>query len=226
MRLTLSFVCVQETSQHLYYKFGGSSRLTNLLQDTGDIDHPGCAAAILEGMKSKTTPGFLIHLTGTGCISDEREQDWTGKYNPHVWSDIAEIKEIYDLPPEAQHHVIDQNIMDASNDLLKTCIICPPDIFGQNTGVGNRATFLVPNYVETLLKEKEAFYLGDGNSMRAVTHIYDVVDLFMILVGEAVKGGGKAQWGREVSLMLPQCVYGILTTTGLLFRRFIRSEVD
>lgn len=149
-------------------------------------------------MKSKTTPSFLIHLTGTGCISDEREQTWKGSFNPHKWNDISEIKEIYDLPPSAQHHVLDQNIMDASNDLLKTCIICPPDIFGQNTGVGNRATFLVPDYVNWLLKHKEAFYLGDGENMRAVTHIDEVVELFMILLNNALQGGGKAQWGREV----------------------------
>lgn len=159
----------------------------------------------MSGCAKNKNPSFLIHLTGTGCISDEREQTWEGKYNPHVWNDIDEINEIYDLPPSAQHHVIDQNMMDASNDKLKTAIICPPDIYGQNTGIGNRATFLVPEYVKVLLKRKEAFYLGAGENIRAVTHINDVVDLFMILIGEAMKGGGKAQWGREV------CAWSILS---------------
>jgi nucleoside-diphosphate-sugar epimerase len=116
-----------------------------------------------------------------------------------VWNDITGIKELYDLPESAQHHVIDQNVMDASNDKLKTAIICPPDIYGQNTGIGNRATFLVPEYIKVLLQKKEAFYLGAGENIRAVTHINDVVDLFILLIGEAIKGGGKAQWGREVS---------------------------
>ena len=166
--------------------------------DTGDIDHPGCAKAIISGCEKHTKPNFLIHLTGTGCISDEREQTWEGEYNPHVWNDITEIKELYDLPESAQHHVIDQNVMDASNDRLKTAIICPPDIYGQNTGIGSRATFLVPEYIKVLLAKKEAFYLGAGENIRAVTHINDVVDLFILLVGEAIKGDGDAQWGREV----------------------------
>lgn len=169
------------------------------MTDTGDIDHPGCAKALLSGCSKNKNPSFLIHLTGTGCISDEREQSWEGKYNPHVWHDIEEIQEIYDLPESAQHHVIDQNIMDASNDKLKTCIICPPDIYGQNTGIGSRATFMVPDYVNVLLKGKEAFYLGSGENIRGVTHINDVVGLFILLLGKAIEGGGDAQWGREVS---------------------------
>jgi len=88
--------------------------------------------------------------------------------------------------------------MDASNDKLKTCIICPPDIYGQNTGVGGRETFLIPQYINVLLKKKEAFYLGRGENIRAVTHIDDVVSLFILLLGKAIEGGGNAQWGREV----------------------------
>lgn len=88
--------------------------------------------------------------------------------------------------------------MKASNDLLKTAIICPPDIYGQNTGVGNRQTFLVPEYIKVLLEKKEPFYLGKGENFRAVTHIDDVVDLFLIILDQAIQGGGSAQWGKEV----------------------------
>jgi hypothetical protein len=68
-----------------------------------------------------------------------------------------------------------------------------------NTGIGNRSTFFVPEYVKVLLK-KEAFYLGNGENMRAVTHINDMVDLFIIPLGKALDGGADAQWGREVRI--------------------------
>ncbi|KAF2097818.1 NAD(P)-binding protein [Rhizodiscina lignyota] len=163
----------------------------------GDIDHEGCAKAILDGVAKRSERCFVIHLSGTGCISDKLEQTWEGKYNPHQWHDIAEIKEIYDLPPEAAHHTIDQWFMDADNDIVKTAIICPPDIYGEGTGIGNRATFLVPRYVEALLEHKEAFYLGEGNNIRAVTHIDDVVNLFILILEKAIEGGSGADWGRE-----------------------------
>ena len=127
------------------------------LIDMGDIDHPGCAAAILSGLSKKSSPSFLIHLSGTGCISDERGQTWDGKVNPHVWHDINDIREIYDLPDSARHHIIDRNIMDASDGLLSTAIICPPDIYGQNTGLGNRATFSYLNTPKFCWRERKRF---------------------------------------------------------------------
>jgi nucleoside-diphosphate-sugar epimerase len=139
----------------------------------------------------------VIHLTGTGCISDEREQKWEGDYNPHVWDDIREIDEIYDLPDSAQHHVIDKWFADASNDLIKTVTVCPPDIYGQSSTISSRATFLVPDYVEALTKYKEAFYLGKGENIRAVTHIDDVVDLFLLLLGKYLEGGKGLDYGRK-----------------------------
>ncbi|EEH48715.2 uncharacterized protein PADG_04794 [Paracoccidioides brasiliensis Pb18] len=36
---------------------------------------------------------------------------------------------MYDLPDTALHHAIDRRIMDASNDVIKTINICPPDIY-------------------------------------------------------------------------------------------------
>jgi hypothetical protein len=87
---------------------------------------------------------------------------------------------------------------DADTDLIKTATICPPDIYGQSTSIGKTSTFLVPKYVEALLKYKEAFYLGEGNNIRAVTHIDDVVSLFVIMIEQALQGGGTAEWGKEV----------------------------
>jgi nucleoside-diphosphate-sugar epimerase len=193
------------------------SLLMLLNADAGDHNHPSCAAAILSGLQHKTTPSFLIHLTGTGCISDERTQSWEGNYNPHIWDDVREINEIYNLPDSAKHHVIDKNIMSVSSELLKTACVCPPDIYGQSTGIGNRATFLVPEYVKIAMEKKEAFYLGKGENIRAVTHIDDVVGLFVILVGEAIQGGGSAQWGKEVCCDAEQNLTGVTDiNTGLL----------
>lgn len=96
-------------------------------------------------------------------------------------------------------HSIDRLIQYVSNDLLKTAIICPPDVYGQSRGISSRTSLMIPLYVERLLKGKEPFYLGRGENLRAVVHIDDVVDLFAMLLQEALDDGGIAQWGREVS---------------------------
>ena len=61
---------------------------------------------------------------------------------------------------------------------------------------------MIPLYVEGLLKGKEPFYLGRGENLRAVVHIDDVVDLFAMLLQEALDDGGIAEWGLKVSQML------------------------
>lgn len=109
-----------------------------------------------------------------------------------------QMKEIYNIPKEAPHREVDLLITNASNLLMKTLSIVPPDIYGQATGVGKRTTFMIPEYIKVVLKKKEAFYLGEGQNYRAVTHISDVVSLWVLLLGEALKGGERAEWAKEV----------------------------
>ncbi|MCJ1428386.1 hypothetical protein MMC29_006295 [Sticta canariensis] len=163
----------------------------------GDIEHEVCARAIIAGLTTKETPGFLIHLSGTGSVYDRMRNRWEGLSNPKVWSDLDDIDEIYNLPDTAMQHSIDRLIQYVSNDLLKTAIICPPDIYGQSHGISNRTSLMIPLYVEGLLKGQEPFYLGRGENLRAVVHIDDVVDLFAMLLQEALDGGGIAEWGLQ-----------------------------
>ena len=65
-------------------------------------------------------------------------------------------------------------------------------------GATNRATFLVPDYVKAIVTHKEAFYLGAGENIRAVTHIDDVVDLFLLILEKYLDGGKELDYGRQV----------------------------
>jgi hypothetical protein len=186
------------------------------LIDLGNTDHLGCAKAILSGLSKRTEPSFLLHLTGTGCISDLGEPQWLGKCNPHVWNDVTQIDEIYNLPKEALHREVDLLITNASNELVKTLSIVPPDIYGQATGVGKRTTYMVPEYIKIVMDKREAFYLGEGENFRAVSHISDVTSCWVLLLGEAIRDGGNAQWGKEVTQPIPS----VTSTTNSIIRVF------
>jgi NAD dependent epimerase/dehydratase family len=170
----------------------------DIIVHAGNSDHEKCVSAILAGLARKTTPSYLIHLSGAGSIADITGQTWEGKVNPKIWSDIADIDEIYNLPEHIRHRKVDRAIADASNDLMKTVTIAPPNIFGQSTGIGSQETHLVPKYVKTVMRVKEVFYLGEGENRQTVVHIQDVVEMFLLLIAQALGGGGKADWGREV----------------------------
>lgn len=127
-----------------------------------------------------------------------REKTFIGKANPRVWNDIGDVQEIYDLPEEALHRHVDKMIADASGDLVKTISVSPPDIYGWGSGPGKKTSFLVPEYVPAIVDVKKAFYFGEGENLRAVTHISDVVSLFMLIIDEYLQGGRGLEYGKEV----------------------------
>lgn len=127
------------------------------------------------------------------------------------------------------HREVDMLVTNASNHLMKTLSIVPPDIYGDATGVGKRTTFLVPEYIKVVMNRKEAFYLGEGQNYRAATHISDVISCWVILLGEAIKGGGQATWGKEVNPLTPHTMmnhFSFNERIGLLLRCRIRGQME
>jgi nucleoside-diphosphate-sugar epimerase len=169
------------------------------MPDAGDNNHVGCLTAILTGLSKRTQPSFLVHLTGTSCISDEAIQTWDGNINPRIWNDITDIEEITSLPEDRLQRPADKMVQEANNDLIKTVCICPPDIYGQARSIGAHTTYMIPMYVKAIIEHKEAFYLGNGENIRAVTHLDDVVDLFVLIIGKYLDGGQELSYGKEVS---------------------------
>lgn len=58
----------------------------------------------------------------------------------------------------------------------------------------------MPLYAEELRRNPEAgaFVVGEGKNIKSVTHILDVVDVYIRLVSEALQAdGGKADWGSN-----------------------------
>lgn len=176
-----------------------AAEAADIVLHAGNTDHMPSVVAILSGMSKRKEKSLLLHLTGTASFSDVREEGWSGKFNPRVWNDIDDIDEIYNVPETVIHRDVDKLIADASNDLLKTICICPPDIYGQKKGGGTTGTYLVPEYVKAIIDLKQAFYFGNGENIRGVVHIDDVVSLFVLVLGKYLQGGEGLDYGKEAS---------------------------
>ncbi|KAM0424966.1 hypothetical protein ACHAPT_009767 [Fusarium lateritium] len=176
-----------------------ASEQADIVLHAGNTDHMESVKAILSGLAKKTTQSLLLHLTGTGSISDtiQGDKSYAGKLNPRVWNDIDDVDEIYNLSTDIIHRDVDKLIADANNDLVKTISISPPDIYGQKTGSGSTGSFLVPEYVKAISEVKKAFYLGEGQNIRGVVHISDVVSLFVFILGRYLQGGEGLDYGKE-----------------------------
>ncbi|KAJ6597118.1 nucleoside-diphosphate-sugar epimerase [Mycena vulgaris] len=161
---------------------------SDIVIHAGDSDHKGAMEALLTGLGRRTSPSFLIHLSGTACISDV----YSGKYgvlNERVWSDVDDIEELATLPEDRIHRHVDKLVWEAAathGAHIHTAIMCPPDIYGKGHGPAMTQSFMVPFFYDAILAHKSAFYLAKGENVRSLVHIEDVMSLYVSVVEEAV----------------------------------------
>ncbi|KAJ7905769.1 nucleoside-diphosphate-sugar epimerase [Mycena olivaceomarginata] len=162
---------------------------SDIVIHAGDSDHKGAMEALLAGLGRRSAPSFLIHLSGTACISDVYHADNFGALNPRVWSDVDDIEELRSLPDSRIHRTVDNLVFQAAathGAHIHTAIMCPPDIYGKGHGPGITQSFMVPFFYDAILTRKSAFYVDKGENTRSLVHIDDVMSLYVNVVEEAV----------------------------------------
>lgn len=173
----------------------------NIVIHNGDSDHEPSINAIIAGLLSRDpdSPSFLIHLGGSGIISNWETH--LGELNPKVWSDVKNIGEISSRPDKALHRNVDKIILVAGEkyaDRLKTAIMAPPDIYGPGKGLGKTNSVYFPLLFAESKKLGHTFYYGSGENSRSWVHIDDLMALYLNMVEAAAAGGAGADWGKEV----------------------------
>jgi nucleoside-diphosphate-sugar epimerase len=158
----------------------------------GDSDHEASLNALLAGLLQKPTPGYLIHLSGTGIVSDWATPTYLGSLNPKIWSDIDSLPEIANLPAGALHRnteTILHSHIAHSADKVNIAIMCPPDIYGKGKGLAKTQSALIPMFVNETLKaaDKRPFYVNDGTNTRSWVHIDDLMKLYTRVVEAAAE---------------------------------------
>ena len=166
----------------------------------GDSDHEKSLNAIISGLLSRSTPGYLLHLSGTGIVSDWANEEYLGKCNPKIWSDISSLAEIQDLPYNALHRnteLILHETVRLYDDRINIAIMCPPDIYGKGKGLAKTHSAFVPMYVKEIERlGGEVFYYGEGTNTRSWVHIDDLMRVYLKVI-EAAASGSAAEYFNE-----------------------------
>ncbi|KAF8253513.1 hypothetical protein K440DRAFT_625598 [Wilcoxina mikolae CBS 423.85] len=101
--------------------------LTNAV--CGNSNHTGAITALLSGLSLRTTPSFLLHLSGTATISDVFAPTYVpGVLNPKIWSDLSDLSEICNLPDTCLHRPGERLVLSAAKtygEHIHTAIISP-----------------------------------------------------------------------------------------------------
>ena len=171
--------------------------------DSGGSDIVPSVTSLLSGLAKRPTsaPSFFIHMAGAAAVSDYYFPETLGQYSPRTWSDVDDIEEIWNLPDNRMHRSTDKIVFSASETYgshIRTAIIAPADVFGNGTGLGRTQSFELPLYTQEVIQQGYPFYVGLGKNIRPFVHVKDVISFYNLIIEEAVKGGGKAQWGKSV----------------------------
>ena len=123
-----------------------------------------------------------------------------GEASDKVYNDWDGLSEVTSLPDHAPHRVVDKMVLAAGTehaDKVKTAIVCPPTIYGQGRGPGNKRSHQLPELSRSTIEKGQGLKVGAGKTYWTYIHVHDLSDLYLKLVEAASGGGNPATWGAE-----------------------------
>ncbi|KAJ5290922.1 hypothetical protein N7478_000173 [Penicillium angulare] len=168
-------------------------------------DHVGAAKAIIKGIvagHTKENPGYWLHTGGTGILTfADSDSGVYGNKSDKVYDDWEGVDELLTLPDHAFHRNVDQLVLEAGAkyaDVLKTALVCPPTIYGRGRGPCSQRGRQVYELAKMTLQVKKAPIIGSGQSIWNHVHVYDLSDVYALLVDSAIAGRtDDGLWGAR-----------------------------
>lgn len=62
-----------------------------------------------------------------------RDDEKLGEWSEREYNDWTNVEELTGLPKDAFHKNVDDTVLSAGSDAVKTAILCPPTIYGMQT---------------------------------------------------------------------------------------------
>ena len=131
---------------------------------------------------------------------DQRTETYGEPPSTTPYDDLERVSDLTNLPDDAFHRDVDKVVLAASSDAVKTAIVCPPTIYGEGRGPGNKRSRQVYVLVSSTLKNGQAPQLGKGLTEWDNVHVNDLGDLFVLLAEAAVASKADMDdklWGKE-----------------------------
>ncbi|KAJ7763048.1 hypothetical protein B0H16DRAFT_1661807 [Mycena metata] len=190
-----------------------AAEIADVVLDTAQADFPKGCRAILAGLKTRYArtgiKSVFIHSSGTGALTDNAR----GKFaSEKIYEDI-DCADIRAIPKTYVHREADELISEASVEgYIRGYVVMPPLICkfsfanGRGTGPFSRTSVQIPALIRAALKLGQSIHVGPGRSMWNGVHVQDLVDLFSLLIDDALTGKPQAPTGLE-------CFYFCATDT-------------
>jgi len=167
-----------------------ASSRSDVVINIADSDHLESSKAIVAGLQERAKKGgkkpILIHTSGTGVLMDLKET--VGEKADQTYSE-SQLGDINGVDQQRFHRLIDIEILKGGESgSIDTIIICPPLIYGTGTGPYNTHSVQLPVLIQTAIVYKQAYHAGRGTNIWHNIHVLDLVDLYTIVLENALKG--------------------------------------
>jgi len=161
-----------------------------------DVTHTATTSAIQRGLAARSEKGFYIHTSGAANIWNKPDGS---KSTGQVWSDVAHIKEIINLPTTALH-VKEDNFLRSTADSMNIAIVSPTLVYGLSPSPEHPTPITIPDLVRTMKVVDGGFTILAGKNILGFVHVKDLAKIYVSLAVDAAKGAAgsnKELWGKE-----------------------------
>jgi len=161
-----------------YTPFVEVAKRVDAVINAANSDNPFVVHALLDGLKGSGKT--LIQTSGSSVVGSydngepsERTFDEDTPFTPE--------------PEKAGRVAIDQSVLAAANDGVRSIVIRPTLIYGRGIGVA-AASIQLPKLIDVARKARVPRHVGRGVNIWSNVHIADVVDLYLLALDRAPAG--------------------------------------
>ncbi len=166
---------------------------TDAVINAASSDHRASVEALLQGLRGSGKA--FIHTSGSSVIGDDVGGD---VLSPNIFEEDTPL--IVEPKKEARH-AIDNLILAAANDGVRSIVLCNTMIYGTGTGL-HAQSVQIPPLVAQAQKNGVVRVVGRGVNRWSNVHIDDVAALYGLALAKAPAGSfyfvenGEASYGE------------------------------
>lgn len=169
----------------------GAASAADAVINTAEANHRGAVNTLLEALRG--TDKTFIHTSGSGIVGDLA----AGEPSNRVFDEDTRFEP---SPIMAGRAVIDQTILDAAAERVRTVVLRPSLIYGASLGV-RRESFQVPVLIEQARKSGIPRHVGRGFNIWSHVHLRDLVELYRLALDGAPAGSLYYVENGEASML-------------------------
>lgn len=161
-----------------YTPFVEVAKRVDAVINAASSDNPFVARALLIGLTGSGK--MLIQTSGSSVVGTYDN----GEMNERVYDEDTPFTP---APEKAMRVAIDQSVLAAAKDNVRSVVIRPGLIYGRGVGV-DATSVQLPKLIDAARKAGVARHVGRGLNIWSNVHITDVADLYMLALDKAPAG--------------------------------------